>query len=252
MYPKSLCRSIVAPTSNLSERWYALRLALVPCQYFPNLSLFLQPILSSPLSHIYSVSVPHFLRRHIYPCCPTFLTQCLSAAVFTADFVCHPHYPASSPRLHCHPPMSLLQLSSHYLPLSRVHRRRCLSTFSDQIFSSLCFNMYCSACSTLIHTNFLTLRSDLLTTVLFSFLDHLFSVSVMFSFRSDMPYFSPLYFNMICSNLIILLISICSDLLAPSLICSTLIAPLMIWSTCSDLLWSSRLYLLCLSFLCTF
>ena len=118
--------------------------------------------------------------------------------------------------------------SLHYLPSSCVLLHRCLSNFSNQILSLLWVVMYYTACFSLIHTTFLTLCSDILTTLLFYLLALLFSLSVMFSPRSNLPRFYPLDFTPLCSNLIIPLRSVCSDLLAPYLICSTLIAPIML------------------------
>ena len=157
MYPKLLCRSVVDPTTKLLERQYALRLVVVPCQYFLSPLLSFQPISPSPSSHISSVAAPHILCHHIHPCCPTSTPPCSSAAVFTTELVCHPHYPTSPPRLHCHTPASLLRSSSHYLPSSRVLRRRHFSTLSDRIFLSLCVVLHYTDCSALLRTIFLTL-----------------------------------------------------------------------------------------------
>ena len=188
-YPKSPCRFVVYPTPKLLERGYALRLVVVPCRYFPSPSPFSQPISPSPLSHIFSVAVPHILRRRIHTCCPSSTLSCQSADVFTADLFCHPHYPTSPPRLHCHPPVSMMRLSLHHLPSSCLLRRRCLSTFSVQIFFSICVVLYYTACSALLRITFLTLHSDLITTLFFSLLARLFSLSVMFSLCSDLPRF---------------------------------------------------------------
>ena len=133
MHPKYPCRSVVVPMPKLSELRYALRLVVIPRQYLSSPSPFFQPILPYLLYHISSVAVPCLLRRHIYPCFPASPPPYSSAAVFSANLVCHPHYHVSSPRLHFHPPASLLQFSSHYLPLSRVLRCRCFSTFLDHI-----------------------------------------------------------------------------------------------------------------------
>ena len=54
---------ILSAISIISERRYALSLAVVPCRCFPSPSPSLQPISPSPSSHIYSVAVPH-LRHH--------------------------------------------------------------------------------------------------------------------------------------------------------------------------------------------
>ena len=123
MHPKLSCSSVVAPTPKLLEGRYALRLVVVPCRYFPSLSPLFQPISSSLSSHISSVAVPHLLRRFIHTCCPASPPLCLSAAIFTNDLVCHPHYPTSLPRLRCYPPASLLRSSLYYLPSSRVLHR---------------------------------------------------------------------------------------------------------------------------------
>ena len=111
-------RYVVACTPQLLEQLYALRLVVVPYQYFPSLLPFFRPISLSPSYHISSISVLHLLHRRIHPCCPEFPPPCLSDDVFTADLVCHPHYPTSQPRLCCCPPVSLSRSSSHYPPSS--------------------------------------------------------------------------------------------------------------------------------------
>ena len=228
MNPESPCRSVVSPMPKLLEVQYALRLLVVPCIYLPSPLPFFQSISPSSSSQISSVSVLHLLRRHIHPCCPASPPPCSPAAVFTSDLVCHPHYTAYPLRLHCHHPVSLLRYSSHYLPSSCVFLRRCLSTFSDRISSLLYIFLYYTDWYATTHTTFLTLRSDLLTMILFYFFARLFSLSAMFLLRSNLPRFSPLAFTPLCSNLTIYLRSICSYLLAPSIICSTIIAPLML------------------------
>ena len=50
----------------------------------------------SPSSHISYIAIPHLLCRHIHTCCPTYPTPCLSAAVSTADPICHTHYPGAT------------------------------------------------------------------------------------------------------------------------------------------------------------
>ena len=77
-------------------------------------------IFDCPSSHISSVAFPHLLCRRIHTFCPASPPPCSSDAVFTADLFCHPHYPASPPRLRCHPPASLLWSLSHYIPLLHV------------------------------------------------------------------------------------------------------------------------------------
>ena len=96
MHPKSPCISIVNPTPKLSERWYALRLVIFPFQYFPSPSPFFQPISPSLSYHMFSVAVPHILRRRVHICCPASPPLCLSAAVFTVDLVYYPHYPGAT------------------------------------------------------------------------------------------------------------------------------------------------------------
>ena len=189
MHPKFPCRSVVFPTSKLLERRYAHRLVVVSCQYLPSLSLSFQLIMPSLLSHISSVAVPHILHRRIHPCFFAYPSPCFSAAVFTSDLVCHPYYSAYPPHLHCYPPASLLQYLLHYLPSFHVLRWRCLSTFSDRIFSLLYVVLYYTACSSLLHTTFFTIRSDLITALFFSLLERLFSISVMFLLRSNLPRF---------------------------------------------------------------
>ena len=166
------------------------RLVVVPCQYLARPSPSFKPISPSLLSHISSVAVPHLLCRHIHPCCTASPPTCSSASVFTSELFCHPYYPASPTHLHFCPPAYLLRYLLHYLTLSHVLCRRCLSTLSDRIFLSLCVNMYYTAISALLHTNFLILLSDLLTMVLFSFLERLSFLSVVFSLCFDMPHFS--------------------------------------------------------------
>ena len=167
MHPESPCRSVVAPTPKLLEVQYTLRLVVVPCRYFPSPSPFFQPISPSLPFYISYVADLHLLFCRIHTCCPTSPPLCSSSAVFTAELVFHPHYPTSPPRLHFHPPASLLRFSSHYLPSSRVFRRRCLSTFLDRIFPLLYVVLYYTSYSTLLRTTFLTLQYNLLTAIFF-------------------------------------------------------------------------------------
>ena len=134
MHPKFPRRSVFAPTPKLLERQYALRLVIFPCQYFPSPSPSFQPISS--------VAVLHILPRRIYLCCTAYHPPSSSAAVFTADLFFRPYYPESPPCLHFYPPTSLLRSLLHYLTSFLVLRRRCLSTFSDCIFSLLCVFPY--------------------------------------------------------------------------------------------------------------
>ena len=165
MHPKSPCRSVISPKPNILEQRYTLRLVVVLCWYFTSLSLAFPPISQSLTSHIYSVAVLHLLCHRIRTCCLTSTPPCLSAAVLTTDLVCHCHYPASPPRLPCYPPTSLLRSSLHYISLFHVLCRRCLYTLSNRIFSLLYIVLYYTACSALLYTTFITLRSDLITTL---------------------------------------------------------------------------------------
>ena len=137
MHPELPCRSVVSDTPKLSEGGYALRLVVVPCQYLPSPSPSFQPISPYPPSHISSVDFLHLLSRLIHPCCPTSPPPCSSAAVLTADVVCHPHYTASPSRLHCHLTACLLRFSLHYLPLSRGLRRFFFYLLGSDILLSL-------------------------------------------------------------------------------------------------------------------
>ena len=101
------CRSVVAYTTKLLERQYALRLVVVPCRYLPSPSPFFQPISQSPSSHISSVAVLHLLHICTHPCFPASPPQFSYAAVFTADLVCHPHYPRAT----IHPQVGSCSLS---------------------------------------------------------------------------------------------------------------------------------------------
>ena len=98
MHPNLPCRSVITLTLKSLEWRYASRLVVVPCRFFPSLSPFFQPISPSLSSHISYVAVPHLLRRRINTCCPAYTPPCLSAAVFTADLACHPHYPGATIR----------------------------------------------------------------------------------------------------------------------------------------------------------
>ena len=98
IHTKSPCRSVFAPTTKLSEQQYALRLVVVPCQYFPSPSPSFQPISPSLSSHISYVAVPHLLRRRIHIFCPASPPPWSSDAVFTADLVFHTHYTGATIR----------------------------------------------------------------------------------------------------------------------------------------------------------
>ena len=135
--PKSPCRSVVSLTPKLLEQQYVLGLVIIPCWYLTSMSPFFQTISPSLSSHISYVAVPHLLRHRIHTCCTASPPPWSSTDVFTADIVCRPYDPASPPRLHCYPPASLLRSLSNYIPSLRILRRRCLSTFSNWIFSSL-------------------------------------------------------------------------------------------------------------------
>ena len=133
--------SVIAPTPKLSEGQYTLRLVVVPCQYLPSPSPSFQPISTSLSSHISYVAGPYILRRRIHPWCPASPPPCLSADVFIADLVCHPHYPASPLRLRCYPSASLSRSSLHCLPSSRILRCR---FFVYLLGSDILLAMYCS------------------------------------------------------------------------------------------------------------
>ena len=145
MHLKSPCRSVVTPMPKLSKGQYYLRLVVVPCQYLPSPLTFFQSIYPSPSSHISSVTVLYLLRRRIHPCCSASTPTFSSTTVFTAGLVCHSHYPVYPPRPNFHPPACMLLFSSYYYPSSRVLCRRCLSTLSDRIFSSICIVLYYTA-----------------------------------------------------------------------------------------------------------
>ena len=148
------------------------RISSVTCPAYPPLPY--------PFSHIYGTAVPIVLHIHHRKFLPP---------VSTSEIVCHTHYPESLPLLHCHPTAFLLRSSLHYLPLSRELRRRRLSALSARIFSSLCVVLHYTDQSALLRTNFLTLHSDLIITIFSSLLEGLFSLSVMFSLRSNLPRF---------------------------------------------------------------
>ena len=78
------------------------------------------------------------------------------------------------------PLVSLMRSLSHFFSSFCVLRLCCLFTFSGWIFSLFCIVLYYTNCSDLIHTTFLNLRSDILTTLLFYSLASLSSFFVMF------------------------------------------------------------------------
>ena len=247
--PASLppCLSAAVFTSDLVFRPHYPVATIRPQVVSRSLSIFSQSV--AVLTTHFAISVV----SHLICCRPTSplppyqsLLSCISSTVLVRSclhlWTCILSLPLAY----------LLWSLLHYFPSFCVLRRCCLSTFFGRILSSLFIVLYYTACSALIHTTFLTLRSDLLTTLFFSILTQLFYLCVMFSLHSDLPRFSPLAFTLTFSNIIISLSSVWSNLLFPYLICSTLISPLIIWSTCSDLLWSDRSDLLCLLFLWTF
>ena len=173
------------------------------------------PYISSHISVTTIPVVPH-LRHHALPSLSSPMP--LSAIPIISHLHC-----ASVvilPRLCCVPHLIIFHHPCT-LPPS-------FSAFSARIFSSLFCVLHYTARSALVRTTFLTLYSDLITTLFSSILVRLFYISVMFSLRSNLPRFSPPVFTLICSNLSTPLSSVCSDLLAPSLICSTMVAPLML------------------------
>ena len=173
-----------------------------------------------PFSRISVTAVLGVLHLHRRDCPPP---------VSASYLVYHPHYPPSLPRLHCRPPASLLLSSLHYLPPSRLLCRRCLSAFSDWMFSLLCIVLHYTAQSALLHTKFLTILSDLLPTLFSSLLACIFSLSVMFLLCYNQLRFYPLTFTPLCSNITILLRSVYSDPIAPYLLCSIMIDPICLY-----------------------
>ena len=97
---------------------------------------------SYPYSRISVAAVPIFPHLPCHDCPPP---------ISTSNLVCHSHYPASLPRLHCHPPASLLRSSSHYIPSSRVLFP---PSFVSLLGSDLLLALHCS-------TLHFLLRSDL-------------------------------------------------------------------------------------------
>ena len=144
----------------------------------------------------------HPFNRFLHLCRPTshlFLSHISYSAVsiHVAPYLCHhARSTLSSPLtlsailiiLHLYR-ASIVVLPRHYLPSFRVLCHFCFSTFSDWILSSLCVVLCYTSCSALLHTTFLNIRSDLLTTLYFSVLARLISLSVMFLIRSDLPRF---------------------------------------------------------------
>ena len=169
MNPESPCRSIVTPMPKLSERLYDLRLLVVSCWYLPILLPFFQSSSPSPPSHISSVAVLHILLHHIHACCPASLPPCLSGR-------CLQRWPCLlSPlsRISTAPPLAsscvsvAVRITLSFIVLCTS--TPFLSNLSYRIFSYLWVILYYTAFSTLIRTNFLTLRSDILTTIVFLF-----------------------------------------------------------------------------------
>ena len=153
MHSKSPYRSVVSPTPKLSERQYALRLVVFLCQYLPSPSLFFQPILPSLLSHISFVAVPHILQRHIHLCCTASPPLCSSAAVFTADLVCHPHYPRAAilPQVGSSPlsifAQSVAVLPTHFTISVVLHLICCRPIYPPPPYPSL---LYCISATVIV------------------------------------------------------------------------------------------------------
>ena len=163
--------------------------------------------------------VPHLFCCRIHPCFPPSLLTCSSAAAFAVDLVCHPHYPASPPHLFCHTPESLLRSSSRYLPSSHVICRRfCLPS---RFGYSSCSELFCTALPVLLFSTLLFSLSALIFSIIFSFLFCYGSSLSPWFFHSALicRVFSPLTFTVLCSNLIIPLSSVWSNLISSSLIC---------------------------------
>ena len=141
----------------IPEQWYALRLVVVSCQYLSVGCHTSNPFhhLFRPTSHllpskIFSNAIPVVLhiRQHARPMMSSLLT------LSTIHIILH---------LRCASIFILLRSLSHYLISFCILHSRCLSTFSNRIFSSLYVVLYYTNCSALLHTTFFTLFSDLLT-----------------------------------------------------------------------------------------
>ena len=256
--------------------------------------MIFQLISLSPPSHISSVAILHILCRRINPCCPTSPPPCLTTSVFTADLLCHIHYPgamihpevgsrflsivsqsisalptrfAISVVLHlicCRPtsppppyPFVLSRISTTMTVWRCFHHWRCMPSLlfcistappllsyrvSVAVFIALSSIVPC----TLPPLFFYLLQSDILLLLQRSVIHclirsvphyfycyplwsshynfififaRLFSLSVIFFLRSNLPRFYPLAFTLSWSNPIIPLSSVCSNLLAPSILC---------------------------------
>ena len=206
---------------------------VVPCQYFPSPSPSLQPISPSLSSHISSVSIPHLHRTHPY--CPASTPPFLSAAVFTADLVCHPYLPCI-----CSGPYHIILHRSMYfaavvcLP-SPFGFSPCSASFCTSLLALLCYTLIFSLSALILSQQFSLLSWQG------------YSLSPL-CYCSAMIYhvFKPPAFTLLCSNLIINFSSVCSNMISPSLTFSTMIYLLILLSSCSNMLGSYLSDLLCL------
>ena len=252
MYPKSPCSYVITLTPKSSERRYALRLVVVPCQYLPSLLPSFQPILPSVLSHISYVaarissaalSIPVVLNL-LHRACPLLSSP---LTLYAIPIILHLHRASVVilPRL-CYSPHRII-FHRHVYFAAVV----CLPSWigSSPRSPSLCTTLLAPLWSALLYS-----LSALIFSLRFSLL--FWDGSSLYPWCSHSApiccVFSPLAFTTLCSNLIIPISSVFSDLLSPYLICSTLIFQLMIWYDCSDLLGSARPDLLCLLFLWNF
>ena len=225
----------------IPEWQYTLRLAVVPCRYFSSPLPSLQLIFPSPSSHILSVAIPHLLRFSIHICCPASPPLCSSTYVFTADLVWYPYLT----RLCCSPYTIIFHSYVYFAAVV------CLPS---PVGSSPHSASFCTALLALLWSTLILSLPDLIFSLNSSFLFwHGYSLSPWCSCSAMICHvFPPLAVTTICSNLIIPLSSVCSDMISTSLIWSTMIAPLILWSACSDPLGSARSYMIYHFFLWTF
>ena len=174
--------------------------------------------------------VPHLLCHRIH--LPTsLLTLYPLFCISTATIICNSSPPPTLsiipiiPHLYRFSIVILPHLfcSTHCIFLHCPAHLAAIVCLTFQLGSSLdlCRSiLHYTAHSALLHTNFITICSDLLTTLLYSVLAHIFSLCVMFLLHSNMPHFSStcLHSAMLKSDhstsalsTLICLIHLCSD-----------------------------------------
>ena len=222
-------KSPLSRSDDTPSGWYSfpVDILLVRCRPSNSFSHLRCPVSLLFPSHISSVAVsihivPHILRRACL-----LLSSPLNLSAIPIILHLHRVFVVILLYLCCGPYHIIFRRSVYFAAVV------CLPS---PIGSSPCYALFCTTLLAPLWSTIIFSLSALIISLHFSlFFWKYYLLSPWCSLSARIcRIFSPLALTLFCSNLIITLSSICSDLLALSPICSILISPLVLWSSCSN------------------